>query len=142
MSQAKQGDTVRFHYTGTLNDGSVFSSSAGQDPLTITLGDGGILPDIDAALTGMAAGEDKTVEIEAADAYGPRQADLVYEVGRDKFPPEMELRTGMALEAATPDGQSLMITIVEASESTVTVDQNHPLAGKDLTFNVELVEIV
>ncbi|MEQ8195350.1 MAG: peptidylprolyl isomerase [Rhodospirillales bacterium] len=142
MSQAKPGDTVRFHYTGTLTDGSVFSSSAGQDPLTVTLGEGAILPDLDAALTGMTAGDNATVEIEAAKAYGGHETDLVYEVPRDKFPPELQLQPGMQLEAATPDGQSLAITVVELSDETVTVDQNHPLAGKDLTFAVELVEIV
>jgi len=141
MTQAKTGDTVRFHFTGTLADGSTFASSAGQDPLTTTLGEGGVLSDIETALSGMAAGDNATVDITAEKGYGPHQPELIYEVEKDKFPPEIELKPGLALEATQPDGQPLMITIVELSETTVTVDENHPLAGQDLKFEIELVDI-
>lgn len=109
--------------------------------MSITLGTGGILPDIDAALVGMAAGDKATVDITADNAYGQHQQEMIYEVGRDKFPPDLDLQPGMALEAATPEGQPLMITIVSVAEETVTVDENHPLAGQDLKFEIELVEI-
>ncbi len=124
-----------------MADGKTFASSAGQDPLNVTLGEGGVLPDIETALTGMAAGDSTSVDIIAENAYGPLQPDLIFEVDRDKFPPEIELQVGLALEAAQPDGSPLMITIVELSETSVTVDENHPLAGKDLKFEIELVEI-
>ena len=138
---AKTGDTVRFHFTGTLTDGTTFASSDGQDPLSVTLGDGGLLPDIETALCTMSPGDNASVDITAENAYGPHQSELIYEVGRDKFPPELELEPGLALEATGPDGQPLMITIVELTETIVTVDENHPLAGQDLKFEIELIDI-
>lgn len=141
MSQAKSGDTVRFHFTGSLTDGTVFASSEGQDPMSITLGTEAVLPDIDAALIGMAAGDKATVEIAADKGYGQRQQEMIYDVERDKFPPDLDLQAGMALEAAAPDGSPLVIQIVAVEGDKVTVDENHPLAGQDLKFEIEMVDI-
>ncbi|MGY8992181.1 MAG: FKBP-type peptidyl-prolyl cis-trans isomerase [Rhodospirillales bacterium] len=141
MSQAKAGDTVRFHFTGTLTDGTTFASTVGEDPMSITLGQDEILPDVDAALCTMSPGDTQTVNIAAADAYGPHEPELIHPVDRNKFPPEIDLQPGLALEAATPEGEPLMIIIVEVAEDTVTVDENHPLAGHDLKFDIELLDI-
>jgi peptidylprolyl isomerase len=141
MSQAKTGDTVQFHFTGSLTDGTQFASFTGEDPMSISLGQGKILPDIDTAHCTMSPGDTVTVKISVENGYGQRQQEMIYEVGCDKFPPELELEPGVALEAASPEGQPLMITVAEVNEDTVMVDENHPLAGHDLKFDIELVDI-
>ncbi len=142
MSQANDGHTVRIHYTGKLTDGSVFDSSEGRDPLEFTIGQQSILPTLESAIIGMAVGDTATVEIAAADGYGPRIPDAVQQVERSMIPPEIDLTIGSQLQASGPDGQMLVFTVVEVTDDNVTLDGNHPLAGKDMVFHVELVEIV
>lgn len=142
MAEAKNGDTVRIHYTGKLDDGTEFDSSAGRDPLEFTLGDGDIIPGFEAAVVGMSAGDNKTVEIASNDAYGPRHEEGVQEVERSVIPDEIELKVGAQLQATGPDGNPLMMIVTDLNDSHVTLDANHPLAGHDLTFDIELVEIV
>ena len=142
MSQAVLGNTVKVHYTGTLDDGSQFDSSRGREPLTVTIGKGDLIPGFEQALLGMAEGESKSVTIEADEAYGPHRAELVQDVARAQIPPEMELEVGGAVMVRGPDGQPLRLLIRELSEDSVTLDANHPLAGEDLTFELELVQIV
>lgn len=142
MTQAKSGDTVRIHYTGKLTDGTQFDSSEGRDPLEFALGAGSIIPGLEEAVTGMAVGEKNTVTIAAADAYGPRHPEAVQTVQRSEIPDHVQLDLGGQLQAQAPSGQQLLLTVVELTEETVTLDANHPLAGKDLVFDLELVEIV
>jgi FKBP-type peptidyl-prolyl cis-trans isomerase 2 len=141
MSEAASGNTLKVHYTGTLTDGTTFDSSAGGDPLEVVLGDGGVIPGFEQALVGMAVGETKTVTIPAAEAYGEHHADRVHEVGREKIPADIDLEVGRVLEAVGAEGATLMVIVAGLTDSTVTLDFNHPLAGKDLTFDLELVEI-
>jgi len=141
MSQAKSGDTVKIHYTGTLDDGSQFDSSAGRDPLEFTLGSGQVIPGFDNAVEGMAVGEQKSVRIEPEDGYGPRHDQMIQEVPKSALPDDLEPKTGMGLQARAPDGRILDLTVTEVSEDTITVDGNHPLAGKALNFDIELVSI-
>ena len=142
MSEAKTGDTVRIHYTGTLTDGSEFDSSSGGDPLEFTIGSGQIIPGLDREIAGMAVGDTKTVTVAADEAYGPRQPEAVQEVPRDAVPAGINLVVGNRLQATTADGGQMVVTIAAVSDETVTMDANHPLAGEDLVFEVELVEIV
>lgn len=142
MAQAKSGDTVRIHYTGKLTDGTQFDSSEGRDPLEFALGAGSIIPGLEQAIIGMAEGDKDTVTIVADDAYGPRHAEAVQTVERSQIPDHVELAVGGQLQAQAPSGQQLLLTVVEVTEETVTLDANHPLAGEDLVFEVELVAIV
>ena len=142
MTQAKSGDTVRVHYTGSLNDGTQFDSSIGREPLEVKLGSGAVIPGFDAALQGMSVGESKTVTIPSDQAYGERRQEALQEHPRAALPAELDLQVGMQLQGQTQDGQRLLLTIAEISEETVLLDANHPLAGEDLTFDLELVEIV
>jgi len=141
MTQAKAGDTVQFHYTGTLNDGSVFDTSEGRAPLSFTLGTGEIIPGLEAAIDGMEVGEKKTVTIPSDEAYGDYQPEARQAVPRDSIPDHIPLDPGTMLQMQTPDGRTVAVTVAEADEASVTLDANHPLAGKDLTFDVELVRI-
>lgn len=141
MTQAKSGDTVRIHYTGTLSDGSTFDSSAGRDPLEFKLGSGQVIPGFDKAVDGMAVGEKKTVEIPADDAYGQRDPNGTQSFPRDKIPADVPLDIGTRLQLSGPAGQPIMVTVSEVTETEVILDANHPLAGKALTFELELVEI-
>jgi peptidylprolyl isomerase len=139
--EAKNGDTVRIHYTGTLEDGTVFDSSEGQEPLEFTLGSGEVIPGFEQAIEGMHPGEKKEVTIPSDDAYGSHRSDWVLEVGREDFPPNIEPQVGQQLQLSQ-GGQSFVVTVTAVTETSVTLDANHPLAGKDLTFELELVEIV
>jgi len=141
MSQAKQGDTVRVHYTGTLEDGQEFDSSRGLDPLTFTIGTGSVIQGFDDAVTGMAVGDEKRVTIPAAEAYGPRRDELTLRVPRSELPPDLELEEGTQLRMEQGD-QSIVVTVREMDDDAVTLDANHPLAGEPLTFDLRLVEIV
>ena len=141
MTQAKQGDTVHVHYRGTLDDGTEFDSSAGSDPLVFTIGAGQVIPGFEEALEGMSTGEKKTERIEAGNAYGERREELVFTVGRDQIPPGTELEVGDLLQVGFPDGSSAAVQVASLDESSVTLDANHPLAGKNLTFELELVQI-
>lgn len=142
MTQAKSGDTVRIHYTGTLDDGTQFDSSAGRDPLEFALGGGQVIPGFDSAVDGMSVGENKTVTIAPDDAYGQRHDQLVQEVSRDALPDDMEPAVGMQLQSQSPDGQIMNLVVTEVADESITVDANHPLSGQALTFDIELVEIV
>ncbi len=141
MTEVKSGDTVRIHYTGTLLDGTTFDSSEGRDPLEFQVGSGQIIPGLDTAIPGMTVGDKKEVKVAAVDAYGPINPEMRQAIPREGIPADIPLEPGTQLQMQTPDGQAMPVTVVEADESTVTLDANHPLAGKDLTFNIELVSI-
>ncbi len=141
MSTVKTGDTVTIHYTGTLKDGTTFDSSRDRDPLEFTVGSGQIITGLDSALPGMAVGDEKTVEVPCADAYGEADPERVQEVPREEIPTHIELQPGGQLQAQTPDGQILQFTVREVDEENVTLDANHPLAGQDLIFDIELVSL-
>ena len=138
---AKSGDTVTVHYTGKLSDGTVFDSSRDRQPLTVPLGQQRVIPGFEQAILGMSAGETKTTTIAAADAYGPHQAEMVVEFGRDTLPPDVDVELGQELQLQTATGQSIPARVVETTDSGIKVDANHPLAGQDLTFDIELLEI-
>lgn len=142
MSEAKSGDTVRIHYTGKLTDGTRFDSSEGRDPLEFTIGAGQIIPGLEREVEGMKVGEKKTVTAQADEAYGQRNPAAMQQVPRANLPPEIEPVVGNQLQAVTQDGQQISVTVAEVDDETVTLDANHPLAGEDLVFDVELVEIV
>lgn len=141
MTQAKSGDTVKIHYTGTLDDGTQFDSSAGRDPLEFEVGSGQVIPGFDKAVEGMGVGESRKVNITADDAYGPRHEQMVQEVPKTALPDGLEPVEGMTLQAQNQQGQAMQLTVTAVSEDTITVDGNHPLAGKALNFEIELVEI-
>lgn len=138
---ANEGDTVKVHYTGTLNDGTVFDSSIGRDPLQFTLGEGQMIPGFEQAVLGMKLGEAKTITIPVDQAYGPYYEELVWVVDRDQLPAGIEPEVGQRLQTSQANGQSMIVTIIEVSETNVTIDANHQLAGEDLTFAIQLVEI-
>ena len=139
---AREGDTVRVHYTGKRDDGTEFDSSAGGEPLKFTIGMGQVIPGFEEAVIGMKPGESKTVEIPVDKAYGPRDEELVMEVEREKLPPEVKVEVGESFQMRQEGGRTVKFKITDVSESTVTLDGNHALAGKDLTFEIELVEIL
>jgi peptidylprolyl isomerase len=141
MTTAKSGDTVKIHYTGTLDNGTQFDSSEGREPLEFALGGGQVIPGFDKAVDGMAVGESKTVTIPAEEAYGQRHEQLVQEVPRSALPEEMEPAVGMQLQSQSPDGQVMNLVVTEVADESITVDANHPLAGQALTFAIELVAI-
>jgi len=141
MSNAASGDRVKIHYTGTLEDGTEFDSSAGRDPLEFELGSGQVIPGFDKAVEGMAVGDSKSVTIPPEEAYGPRQEQMVQEVPKSALPKEMTPTEGMALQTRSQDGQTIRLTVTAVGEDTITVDANHPLAGKSLNFEIQLVEI-
>ncbi len=141
MSQAKTGDTVKIHYTGTLEDGSQFDSSQGREPLEFELGSGQVIPGFDKAVAGMAVGESKQVTIPPEEAYGPHREQMVQEVPKTALPPDLSPEIGMALSARGQDGAEMRLTVTEVGDDTITVDANHPLAGKPLNFDIELVNI-
>ncbi len=140
MTQAKAGQTVKVHYTGTLKDGSEFDSSKGRDPLEFTLGAGQVIAGFDDAVTGMKIGDSKTVNIPSDEAYGPHESELLHSVGRDQIPEEIDLFVGARLQASGPQGP-VNLVVAEVADDTVTLDANHPLAGQDLTFDLELVDV-
>jgi peptidylprolyl isomerase len=141
MAQAEKGDTVKIHFTGKLEDGTVFGSTADREPLEFKLGEGKIIPGIEKAVEGMNVGESKTVEVPSEQAYGQRYAELVQDVSRDQFPKDAEPEVGQKFEIPLRQGRPMAVRVVGVSESTVTLDANHPLAGRDLTFDLKLMEI-
>lgn len=141
-ASAKDGDTVRVHYTGELDDGTEFDTSTGGDPLEFTIGSGQLIPGFDQAVVGMSPGESKTVIIPAEEAYGPHRDELVQVVDRSELPADLEPEVGQQLQRRQEDGRIAVFTVIDVSESTVTLDANHRLAGQDLTFHIELVEIL
>lgn len=142
MAQVKSGDTIKVHYHGKLTNGETFDSSAGREPLEFEVGSGMVIPGFDEGVTGMEVGEKKTIQIPADEAYGPRNPEAIIEMPKDRFPPEMTPEVGMPLMMSDQQGQQFQVTIAEIKDDTVLLDANHPLAGQDLTFDLELVEIV
>jgi len=141
MSLAKNGDTVKVHYTGKLDDGTVFDTSVGHDPLIFMLGAGQLIPGFEEAIIGMSSGDNKTILIPSDNAYGPHRKEMVVAVAKNQFPEDIKLNLGEQLELTQSDDKVIIVSILEISDSAVTLDANHPLAGKDLTFDVQLVEI-
>ncbi len=141
MTTAKSGDTVRIHYTGTLAGGEVFDSSEGRDPLEFAVGSGMIIPGLDSAIPGMAVGDKKVVEVAADNAYGPVNDQARQAIPRGDIPADIPLEVGTQLQMQSPEGQVIPVTVAEVSETEVTLDANHPLAGKDLTFAIEMIAI-
>lgn len=142
MIQAKSGDTVKVHYTGRFEDGTEFATSINDDPLQFTIGEGQVIPGLEQAVTGMSPGEAKTTQILADQAYGPYQESKVVQVNRDRFPPHLDLQIGTVLRMRKADGKKIKRIVTTISETRITLDANHPLAGEDLTFDLQLIEIV
>ncbi len=142
MAGAKKGDKVRVHYKGTLSDGEVFDSSEGHDPLEVVIGSGQVIVGFDEALMGMEVGEKKSVLIPMDKAYGQKQAEMVMVVPIAQVPADLEIEEGMMLEMGGTGGELLRVKVVKLTDKEVTLDANPPLAGEDLNFELELVEIV
>ncbi|APH74237.1 FKBP-type peptidyl-prolyl cis-trans isomerase [Aquibium oceanicum] len=140
MTDVHSGDTVRVHYTLTLTDGTPVESSRGKDPLQFQVGAGQIIPGVERQVDGMTVGETRTVTVPAAEAYGPRDEAGVQTVPRSAIPAEVSI--GDRLQAKTPDGREVPLTVAGMDEENVTVDANHPLAGRDLVFEIEVLEVV
>ncbi len=141
MSVAKTNDTVKVHYTGKLTDGTVFDSSLERDPLQFTVGAGQMIAGFDQAVNGMELNEKKTVTIPSNEAYCPINNELFQQVPITDLPEDMDPKVGQTLVATTPDGRQQQVLVSDVTEETITIDANHPLAGKDLVFDIELVEI-
>lgn len=141
MQQVKKGDTVKVHYHGKLTNGTTFDSSEGREPLGFEVGGGMVIPGFDEGVTGMAIGEKKTIHIPADQAYGPKQEEMIMEFPRDRFPADMVPEVGMQLNMSNGSGQNFPVIIAEVREAVVVLDANHPLAGEDLVFDLELVAI-
>ena len=141
MAQAGNGNSVKVHYTGKFDDGTVFDSSTGCEPLQFTIGEGQVIPGFEQGVIGMNPDETRTVAIPADEAYGPHREELVTVIDRNQLPPDMVLSLGQQLQARQADNQSYVVTVTDIAGSNVILDANHPLAGKDLTFDIQLVEI-
>lgn len=141
MSQVKQNDTVKVHYTGKLKDGQVFDSSEGKEPIEFTLGQGQLIPGFEKGLIEMKVNEKKTINIPKEEAYGEPRAELIQEVEKAQLPEEIKPEVGMGLVSKSPDGQEMNLVVTDVKDDTIVVDGNHPLAGKDLVFDLEVVEI-
>jgi peptidylprolyl isomerase len=142
MPEAQSGDRVKVHYTGKLGDGKVFDSSVEREPLDLNLGEGQVIPGFENAIVGMNAGESKTVDISVDQAYGPYLEEQVVTVPRDGIPEDVKPQLGEILVMRSPEGQEYRVTVKAITDDTLILDGNHPLAGKDLTFDIELVGIV
>lgn len=141
MTQVQDGDTVRIHYTGTLTNGTVFDSSEGRDPLEFTVGSGQIIKGLDEAMPGMAVGDAKRVEISVMKGYGPRHADKVFEVPLEQLPADIPREVGLTLAMRGEEGEEVPVRITAVTDSHITLDANHMLAGEALVFDIELVSI-
>ncbi len=141
MSMADDGNTVKFHYACKLGDGTEFDSSAGRAPVEVTIGAGRAIKGIEQALIGMAAGESKIVTLSAEDAYGVHRPELVQQVERARIPSEVTLEVGGMIQATSPEGQPVNLKVIGLDEQMVTLDANHPLAGKDITFELSVLEV-
>ena len=142
MAKAKDADKVRVHYTGSLDDGTVFDSSREKTPLEFTIGNGEIIPGVENAVIGMSEGEEKKVTIPPEQGYGPRSEQAVMEIPKDQLPNDIEPEVGMILQGGTHDGSTVRLRVTEVKEDSLTVDANHPLAGQNLNFDLELVEVL
>lgn len=142
MAQVKSGDKVKVHYHGKLTTGETFDSSTGKDPLEFEVGSGMVIPGFDNGVTGMVVGEKKTINIPFGEAYGAKNPEMLIEMPKDRFPKDMEIELGMSLGMSDQQGQQFQVTVAEIKEEIVVLDANHPLAGQDLIFDLELVEII
>lgn len=141
MSVTKDGDTVKVHYTGKLEDGTIFDTSEEHEPIEFTVGQGKIIPGFEKAVIGMSPGDSKTVELSSEEAYGPHRDNLVMVVEKDELPENIEPQEGQHIQVQQKEGNPFMVQVTDVSGDKVTLDANHPLAGKDLTFEIELVSI-
>ena len=141
MAEVKGNDTVKVHYTGRLSDGTVFDSSLSREPLEFTIGKKMVIPGFEEGMIGMTVGETRTVSIASQDAYGPYLEDLVGSIKRTQIPPNIDLQVGGILQMQTPDGGTMLVVVKALTDEAVTLDANHPLAGKDLAFEINLLEI-
>jgi peptidylprolyl isomerase len=141
VARAKMNDTVVLHYTGSFTDGAVFDSSIDRDPFEFTIGQGMVIPGLENGIVGMNEGESKTLSISAEEAYGIHREDLLTVIGRSQLPANIDLKIGMALQARSPDGEVTNMIVRDMNDENVTLDFNHPLAGKELIFEVNLVKI-
>ena len=142
MQEAKKGDKVKVHYHGKLTNGETFDSSSGRDPLEFEIGSGSVIKGFDEGVSGMKVGEKKTINIPVDEAYGERSEDMLIEFPKDRFPKDMEIKEGMQLMMSNGTGQNIPVIVTEVKDDAVILDANHPLAGEDLIFDIELVEIV
>ncbi len=142
MSQVKKGDKIKVHYHGKLTSGETFDSSEGRAPLEFEVGGGMVIKGFDEGVTGMSVGEKKTINIPYNEAYGPRNPEMVIEIPKERFPQDLEIEIGMPLMMSDQQGQQFQVTVVEIKETAVMLDANHPLAGQDLVFDLELIEII
>jgi peptidylprolyl isomerase len=142
MTKAASGDTVRVHYTGKLGSGEVFDSSEGRDPLEFELGAGRVIPGFDEAVVGMTPGDTKDVKIPVNEAYGEKSDDMIIEISREQLPDGMDPQVGQWLQVGGDDGRVGHVRVASVADESITIDGNHPLAGEDLHFTIELVEIV
>jgi FKBP-type peptidyl-prolyl cis-trans isomerase 2 len=141
MATVKSGDKIKVHYHGKLVSGETFDSSAGREPLAFEVGSGAVIKGFDEGVTGMAVGEKKTIQIPFLEAYGAHNAEMVIEMPKDRFPADMEVTIGMPLHMSDGQGRQFQVTVTEIKDTSVLLDANHPLAGKDLIFDLELVAI-
>ena len=141
MAQAKEGDEVQVHYTGKLEDGTVFDTSEDGEPLSFMIGENRVIPGFEEAVTGMEPGDSKTTEIDPEQAYGEHREDMVMELERDQIPEDVEPQVGQQLQLRLENGQTVPVLITALGDETVTIDANHPLAGRTLEFEIELVEV-
>ncbi len=141
MSVAKDGNVVQVHYTGTLDDGQTFDSSREREPLEFTIGQGQMIPGFEKAVVGMAVGESKSVTIPSEEAYGPHRPEMTMKMEKDKFPDGVDPQVGMQFQVGSESGSTVMVTVAKVEDDGVTLDANHPLAGKDLTFEIEVMSI-
>lgn len=141
MREVRNGDKIKVHYKGTLDDGTVFDSSEGREPLEFEVGSGMVIPGFDKGVMGMTVGQKKTINIPVDEAYGPVQEEMYMEFPLDRFPADMKPEVGMSLNMTNGSGQAIPVVIAEVLDEAVILDANHPLAGEDLTFELELVDI-
>jgi peptidylprolyl isomerase len=142
MSRVKRGDTVKVQYTGRLENGDVFDASGEKEPVKLKIGNSEVIPGFEQAIMGMTPGESKTTKISALRAYGPHREELVVEIEKERINDDIEPQIGQRLQIKQPDGQEFIVTVTEVSDQKVKLDANHPLAGKDLIFDINLIEIV
>jgi FKBP-type peptidyl-prolyl cis-trans isomerase 2 len=142
MQQVKSGDKVKVHYHGKLINGETFDSSEGREPLEFEVGKGMVIQGFDEGVTGMTVGEKKTINIPVEEAYGPKNPEMLIDMPKDRFPKDMEIEVGMPLMMSDGSGQNFQVVVMDVKEDSVALDANHPLAGEDLVFDIELVEIV
>jgi peptidylprolyl isomerase len=142
MSEAKMGDRVKVHYTAKAEDMVIFDSKQQVNPLEFKIGDGQIIPAFESALIGMKAGDQKTINIQSDEAFGPYLDELITKVDKSQLPTNLDLEVGQQLQIQQPDGQVLLVKVLDITESDITFDANHPLAGKNITFDIDLVAIL